>query len=135
MAEFKIVIGAKEGKCLQKEVKDKEAGVFLNKKIGDKVSGDECGFPGYEFEVCGGSDSCGFPMRKDVTGPLRKRILAVKGVGLNMVGRGVRIRKTVCGNTVSAKTSQINLKVVKEGKEKLQFPVKAPKEGEAPKAQ
>jgi len=136
MAEFKLVIGLKSGKCVQKEVKEAQAKPLVGKKIGDKVSGDEIGFAGYEFELTGGSDYCGFPMRKDVQGPARKRILAIVGVGLKKKGNGVRQRKTVAGNTVHLKTSQINLKVLKEGKDKLDAPAAAegaaPTEGAAP---
>ncbi len=133
MAEFKLVIGTKEGKCVQKEVKEADANVFLNKKIGDKISGDECGLAGYELEITGGSDNCGFPIRKDVQGAARKRILAVKGVGLKKKGKGLKIRKTVRGNLITDNISQINLKVLKEGKEKLGAAKKEEsKEGEAP---
>jgi small subunit ribosomal protein S6e len=151
MAEFKLVIGNKDGRCCQKEVKEAQAEAFIGKKIGDSVSGDACGFAGYEFKITGGSDFCGFPMRDDVSGVMRKRILAVSGVGITnkkkkrgkdqkskRTMQGMRQRKTVCGNTVYAKTAQVNLKVVKEGKEPL-MPKEEKKEGaqaekkEAPK--
>jgi small subunit ribosomal protein S6e len=119
MAEFKLVLSAKDGKSYQREVKDKGAIPFLGKKIGDTVKGDGFGLAGYEVQLTGGSDSCGFPMRKDVPGTGRKRILAVAGVGLKKKGKGQRQRKTVCGNTVHGKIAQINLKILKEGKERL----------------
>jgi|SRR3989344_3551371 len=119
MSSFKLVLGAKDGKSYQKEVKDKEANAFLAKKIGDKIQGDACGFPGYEFEITGGSDKAGFPMRKDVPGAVRKKILAIEGVGVKKHGHGQKQRKTVFGNTVSEQIVQINLKILKEGKEKL----------------
>lgn len=119
MVSFKLVIGTKDGKCVQKELQEPEAKVFLGKKIGDVVSGDLVGFGGYEFMVTGGSDYCGFPMRKDIEGFARKRILAVEGIGLKKKAKGVRVRKTVCGNTIHPKISQVNLKVTKEGKEPL----------------
>jgi len=134
MAEFKLVIGFKDGKCVQREAKEDTAKVLVGKKIGDKINGDDIGLAGYEFELTGGSDYCGFPMRKDVQGSARKRILAVKGIGLKKKGKGVRQRKTVCGNTVHAKISQVNLKVLKEGKEKLTV-AKKEGEAEAPKAE
>jgi len=37
MAEFKLLISGKEGKTVQKEVKDVQADTFLGLKIGDKV--------------------------------------------------------------------------------------------------
>jgi small subunit ribosomal protein S6e len=132
MAEFKVVIGMKSGKAVQREVKGEHAKALLGKKIGDKISGDAVGFAGYEFELTGGSDYCGFPMRRDVQGTARKRILAIYGTGLKKKGKGIRQRKTVAGNTVHSKISQINLKVLKEGKEKLDAPAKEAKEGEAP---
>lgn len=120
MAEFKLVIAdPKTGKCYQREVKDQDAGFFLGKKIKDVVKGETVGLQGYEFEITGGSDNCGFPMRYDVDGSTRKKILAVSGVGLKPKGKGIRQRKTVCGNTIHEKISQINLKVLKAGKELL----------------
>ena len=74
MVEFKLVIGAKNGKCYQKEVKTPEADNLLKKRIGDTIS---CR---YEFLITGGSDKCGFPMRKGIQLP-RKKILIGKSVG------------------------------------------------------
>src|SRR5574341_1027717 len=124
MVSFKVVIGTKEGKCVQKDIQDPEAKTFLGKKIGDTIAGDNIGLAGYEFQITGGSDYCGFPMRKDVEGFARKKILAVEGIGLKKERKGVRTRKTVCGNTIHPKISQVNLKITKEGKEPLAMPKK-----------
>ena len=145
MAEFKLVIGdPKSKKCYQREVKEDLAKPFLGMKIGDKVRGEAFDLTGYEFEVTGGSDYCGFPMRKDLPGQGRKKILAVKGVGMKPLKKkvrkgkvyqkynGAKQRKMVCGNTIHEKIHQINLKVLKEGKTPLAEPA-APAEGEAPK--
>ncbi len=113
MADFKLVLGTKDGKCFQKEVKDAEASYFMGKKVGDKVKGEEFGMPGFECEITGGSDSSGFPMRKDVSGVMKKKILATKGIGLKEKRHGQRQRKTVAGNEVYDGTVQINLKVLK----------------------
>lgn len=111
----KLVFGMKGGKSAQKEIQDAEFKHLLGKKLHDKVKGESIGFPGYEFEISGGSDYCGFPMRWDVPGFQRKRILAVKGVGLKKSANGIKHRKTVCGNTIHPKITQVNLKVLKEG--------------------
>lgn len=132
MVQFKLVISEKE-KAVQKEVKDDQASVFLNKKIGDKVNGDEIGFSGYEFEITGGSDNCGFPMRKDIDGMSRQKIFTVASTGVNIERKGIRKRKTVAANTVYEGTAQINLKVVKKGKDPLIEEAKPEAEGEAPK--
>lgn len=130
MVNFKVVIGTKEGKCVQKDIQEPEAKAFLGKKIGDAIQGDNIGLTGYEFTITGGSDYCGFPMRKDVDGFARKKILAIKGVGLKQKAKGSRQRKTVCGNTIHPKIAQVNLKVTKEGKEPLIAPA-APAETKA----
>ncbi len=120
MADFKLTIAnPKAGKTYKKEVKDNESRFFMGKKIGDRIKGDLIGMAGYEFEITGGSDTSGFPMRKDVPGTGRKRILAVSGVGLKKSDKGLRRRKTVCGNTIHAGVSQVNLKVIVEGKNPL----------------
>jgi small subunit ribosomal protein S6e len=116
--DVKLVLAdPKTGKCYQKELK--EADMLQGNKIGSKIKGDSIGLPGYEFEMTGGSDNCGFPMRKDVEGTERKKILAVDGVGLKTKRRGQKQRKTVRGNTIGQSTTQINLKIIKYGKEKL----------------
>ena len=130
MVSFKVVIGNKEGKCVQKEIADPKSGVLFGKKIGDKIDGSSLGFDGYEFEITGGSDFCGIPMRKEVPGSLRKQIFATHGVGLRKSAKGIRVRKTVCGNTIHDKTAQINLKVLVEGSQKL-IEAKAPEAKEA----
>ena len=122
MVSFKLVIGTKEGKCLQKEIPEADSNAFLGKKVGDKIAGETIGLTGYEFEITGGSDYAGFPMRKDIPGVGRKKILAIEGVGLKKRAKGIRVRKTVCGNTIHPKISQINLKVIKAGSAPLPFP-------------
>ena len=134
MPEFKVVIGLKDGKCSQLEVKDPESRAFIGKKIGNKVTGESINLAGWEFEISGGSDNAGFPMRKDVQGIGRKRILAVEGVGLKKKGKGIRQRKTVAGNTIHPGIAQINLKAIKEGSAKIVAEVKEEgAEGKAPK--
>ena len=120
MVEYKLVISdPKTGKSVQREAKEDAAQYLGGHKIGDTVTGDSLELAGYEFMITGGSDNAGFPMRKDFIGTGRRKILAVKGVGLKMKAKGIRQRKMVAGNTVYDDTAQINLKVLKEGKENL----------------
>lgn len=146
MAEFKVVIAdPKTGKCYQKEVKEDAAKPFMGLKIGDTVKGELMDMTGYEFVLTGGSDYAGFPMRKDVDGQMRKRIVTVKGVGVHntkrkpnpkkkgiRVMKGMRQKKTVAGNTIFAQTAQLNLKVLKYGKESLDPKPEAPAEDTKP---
>jgi small subunit ribosomal protein S6e len=129
MPEFKLTVGdPKTGKCHQRTVSENAAKSFIGLKIGDIVKGETIDLAGYEFLITGGSDFCGFPMRKGTSGA-RKRILAAGGVGFRKF-RGIRKRKTVCGEAINDKISQINLKILKYGKAKLEAEAK---EGEAPK--
>ena len=146
MVDFKIVISdPSTGKTYQKEVKDDDARKFIGLKIGDKLKGDFLELGNVELGVTGGSDYCGFPMRKDVFGSGRKKILAVGGVGIRNKEKGIKKRKTVCGNTIHAKISQINVRVlggkaikVKEEKPKAEKKVEEkkdePKKEDKPKA-
>jgi len=128
--EFKLNIGdPKSGKTHKKDLSADESKELMGIKIGDKVKGDKIGFLGYEFEMTGGSDFAGFPMRKDVSGTTRKRILIVSGVGTRHKRKGTRLRRNVAGNTVFAKTAQINLKVIKAGKGPLVPVEEAPVKG------
>lgn len=120
MPAFKIVLSdPKTGLSSQREVKDQQASALIGMKIKDNVKGETIGLGGYELEITGGSDYCGFPMRKDVLGVGRKKILAVSGVGIKKANKGIKQKKTVCGNTIHEKTAQVNMKVLKEGAEKI----------------
>lgn len=120
MAEFKLVIGdPKSKKCYQKALNAEQSKALYGKKVGESFKGELIDMTGYEFEITGGSDYCGFPMRKDVNGILRKKILAVKGIGMAPARKGQRQRKMIAGNTIYEKTAQINVKVTKEGKAPL----------------
>jgi len=117
--DLKINIADKSGKCIKKELKEEQASVFHGKKIGDKIHGETIDLNGYELEISGGSDFCGFPMRRDVNGIMRKAILVTQGFGNGYNRKGMRLRRTVAGNTVYNKTAQLNLKVLKYGPEPL----------------
>ena len=112
--ETKIVVSdPKTGKSYQKVV---DGSRLIGKKIGESVQGKSVGFGDYEFMIMGGSDDAGFPMRKDLEGNLKKRIMIGKSVGLREAkDKGFKKRKSVRGNTVSEKTAQINMKIMKYG--------------------
>jgi len=120
MAEFKLVISdPKAKKAYQIEVKSPEADTFIGKKIGEKINGEAINVPGFEFEITGGSDKQGFPMRVDVIGTKRVKILIGSGPGFRPKRKGERRRKSVRGNQISDEISQINLKVTKWGEKPL----------------
>ncbi len=114
MAEFKVVIsdGAKSWQIV---VDGHHANSLIGKKIGEEVDGIFVSLPGYKLQITGGSDKDGFSMRSDLQGMQRRKILTAKGKGFRSGDKGVRKRLTVCGNTTSLNTSQINMKITKKG--------------------
>ncbi len=93
---------------------------FEGMKIGDSIKGGLIGFPNYEFLITGGSDRSGFPMRKDVHGPVKKKILVSKrGIGYKPLRKGQKRRKTVRGNEITYDMTLINLLVTKYGEAEL----------------
>src|SRR3989338_3059347 len=118
MVSFKLCISDPSGKTFQREVKDNLARPFIGLNIGETIKGDSIEINGYEFQITGGSDYCGFPMRKGILG-LRKKITIYGGVGFRGDAKGIKRRKTVCGHKIHERISQINLKVTKQGSKKL----------------
>jgi small subunit ribosomal protein S6e len=94
---------------------DEEAEVLDGHSIGDEVDGETLGFDGGRFEITGGSDRAGFPMRADTPGIGRKEVLIKGGTGLRQNRKGRRVRRTVSGNTIYEETAQVNLKVLEDG--------------------
>jgi len=128
---FKINISEKSGKTYKIET---DAEGIIDKELNDKIDGKNISsdFEGYEFEITGASDKSGFTSMKEVLGVGLKKVLLTYGKGMKTRPRkegkkkqlckkpkGLRLRKTVRGKTISPELVQINLKVLKEGKKKL----------------
>lgn len=122
---FKVNVSNK-GKTLKVETENEElVGLSIGSEIDGKlISAD---LEGYQLLITGTSDKSGFPGLPDVKGPTLKRIILTRGRGMKNTQEGLRLRKTVRGNEISADTVQINLSVVKEGSKKFEtlLPVKA----------
>ncbi len=127
---FKINISKKDGKTFKLET-DRE--FLVGKKIGETIDGSELTpeLSGYELEITGLSDKSGLPALKNVEGQGHRRVLLTYGKGLRRKPKGLskkpvrrpkglRLRKTVSGNTISRDIVQINTKVKKEGQKKLE---------------
>ena len=119
-------------KTLQIELDDQNSAGLHSKKIGESFKGELIDKPGYEFQITGGSDKAGFPMRNDVEGEGRKKILITTGIGNRKRRKGMRLRRTVAGNTISDTTVQVNVKILKQGKAPL-VEVAKPEGDDAPK--
>ena len=82
--------------------------LYSGKRIGEVVDADIIGLGGYELEITGGSDKDGMPMRKDVSGSARKRILITSPPGYRPKEKGKRRRKSVRGNEISTEISEFS---------------------------
>ena len=108
MANYKLVISdPKTGKAESKELKGTEASILLGLKIGDSVDLSAIGVKG-KVKIAGGSDTAGFPMRPDVLGGVKRRILLARGIGFRSAEEGKRRRKLVRGNTITEEIYQVN---------------------------
>ena len=95
MVEFKANISdPKSGKTFQTVVSGHYANSLVGKKIGEEFDGIFVSLPGFKLILTGGSDKDGFPMRPDLTGQRRKKVLVAKSLGFNPKDKGVRRRKT-----------------------------------------
>ncbi len=120
MANIKLNIGdPKSQKTFQIELDEQGTAKLHGKKLGDTFKGELIDRPGYEFQVTGGSDAAGFPMRNDIDGTGRRKVLIIKGVGNRSNRKGMRLRRTVAGSTVGPQTAQVNVKIAKHGAKPL----------------
>lgn len=147
MVEFKANIAdPRTGKTFQTVVAGHHANSLIGKVIGDEFDGIFVGLPGYKLVLTGGSDKQGFPMRKDLQGTLRKKVLVAKSTGYraklkqkkkkpvntepgrwNMM-EGVRKRKSFRGNTISPEIMQINMRITSHGPKAIEEMLKVKEE-------
>lgn len=112
-------IAKEKGKTFHAEADET---IFVGLKIGDTVQGKDIlkNLEGYELVIAGASDKSGFPSLAELEGVGRKRLLLTYGKGMRQTRpKGLRLRKTVRGNTIAVDIAQINLKVKKEGSKAL----------------
>lgn len=125
-----VISDPKTGKSYQTEFDKAKESALVGKKIGEKIDGGLLGAAGYSFEVRGGSDNSGFPMRKDISGSRKVAPVLSIGVGYRAKAKGIRMKKTVRGSMISTDTAQVNLKILEVGSVKIEeiFPPAAKKE-------
>ena len=131
MVEFKIVVNdTKTGKSHNILVSGHHANSLIGKKINDEVDGIFVSLPGYKLQITGGTDKNGFPMRKDLQGTTRRRLLLSESLGFKPKDSGVRKKKSVRGNTINQEVVQINMKVVKHSSRPIEDIIKVEKKKE-----
>ncbi|MFW9846280.1 MAG: 30S ribosomal protein S6e [Candidatus Thorarchaeota archaeon] len=118
---FKLVISDPEdGKAIQYELDDAKTNALIGKNIGEVVEGDMLGLPGYKLKITGGSDRSGFPIRPDVHGSGKKRVLIKGPPGFKSKRKGTAKRKTVRGRELNADISQVNMRIEEKGSTPLE---------------
>jgi small subunit ribosomal protein S6e len=126
MVEFKVVVNdIKSGKSYNIAVSGHHANSLIGKKINDEVDGIFVSLPGYKLQITGGTDKDGFPMRHDIPGSARRRLLLSRGLGYKSKERGKRKKKSVRGNTINQQIVQVNMKVMKPGAKPIDEIIKA----------
>jgi small subunit ribosomal protein S6e len=118
MAKFKIIISDPEtGTSKVVELEETRAVPLIGRKIGEVIDGSVVDLPGHKAQIIGGSDKDGFPMRRNVHGGVRRRVILSGGVGFNPQNEGERRRKTVRGNVITDEIVQLNMKIVEKPKQ------------------
>ena len=121
MAEFKTVISdPKEKKAYQKIISEDKSNALVGKSIGEEIDGIFLDLPGYRLKITGGSDGSGVPMRGDIDGNQRRKLLVRKSVGFHPVRHGQRKRKLIRGRNLSGEVSQINFKILEYGPKSIE---------------
>jgi len=116
----KLIISDSNGKSYSIELDEKKSKSFIGLEIRKVLDASQLGLAGYKIQITGGSDKDGFPMRSDVHGRVRARILLSSGPGYRPKEKGLRRRKRVRGRTITPEIVQINAKVVERGEKSLE---------------
>jgi len=101
--------------------------LIVGRRIGETFDGSAFGFKGVDLKVTGGTDVDGFPMRPDVSGQRKARILLTEGIGFHPREKppskskkkrnrrrvkGMRKSVIVRGNMIGEEISQVNVVTV-----------------------
>jgi len=108
-------IGTKKGKTYQVEVPSEKETFLTGKRVGEEIDAGFVGLAGWTLKLTGGSDKSGFPMRHDVHGQRKEKILLSNGPGYRPDRKGKREKKTVKGDTYNQEIVQVNAVATTEG--------------------
>ena len=121
MVDFKAIINdVKTGKSYNVAVSGHHANSLIGKNIGEIVDGIFVGLPGYKLKITGGSDDTGVPMRGDMPGNKRRKLLMADGQSFHEKYPGQRKRVAVRGATISSAIVQINMAVAEYGPKSIE---------------
>jgi len=121
-----IVSNPATGTSQRVEIGDAQLRPLVGTRIGMTIDGAIAGMQGYKLKLTGGTDKDGIPMRPDVHGSAKARIVLSGGVGYKPKDKGMQKRKVVRGNTVSQETTFLNFSIVEAPKSKKKAPKPEP---------
>lgn len=117
MAKFKIIISDPDsGTSKTVELEETRTVPLIGRRVGEVLDGAVVGLSGHKVRITGGSDKDGFPMRPNVHGGVRRKVILGGGVGFNPRDDGQRRRKMVRGNVITDEIVQINMKIMEKPK-------------------
>ena len=111
-----IIADPETGTNEKRELEDARMTPLVGLRIGETIDGTVADLTGYRIQLMGGTDKDGIPMRPDVHGGVKTRIVLSGGVGFKPKNKGERKRVVVRGNTVTAETTFLNFKIVENPK-------------------
>ena len=133
---MKVVIAdAKKGMTYQVELDKVKSKPLFGQRLGAEIDGSLVSLPGFKLKITGGADSDGFPMRHDLQGLERKRVLLAGKPGFRPVEKGERQKKTIRGNTVAEDIAQLNLKITAYGEKPVFEVLGVPEKQRKPREQ
>ena len=113
MAKFKVIVSDPQaGTSKVVELEEARAAPFIGRRLGEALDGSAIDLPAHTVQILGGSDKDGVPMRGNVHGGVRRRVVLSGGAGFSPKNSGERKRKTVRGNIITDEIVQINMKIV-----------------------
>jgi len=117
MAKFKVIVSDPEdGTSKVIELEEVRAAPLIGRRIGETIDGTVVDMPAYKLLIRGGSDTDGVPMRPNVHGGGRRKVILSGGAGFKPERKGERKRKTVRGDIITDEIIQINTKIVEKPK-------------------
>jgi small subunit ribosomal protein S6e len=112
MAKFKVIVSDPQaGTSKVVELEEARAAPFIGRRVGETMDGSVVDLPAHTVQILGGSDKDGVPMRGNVHGGVRRRVVLSGGAGFSPKNKGERKRKTVRGNIITDEIAQINIKI------------------------
>ena len=112
MAKFKVIVSDPQaGTSKVVELEEARAAPYIGRRVGETMDGSVVDLPAHTVQILGGSDKDGVPMRGNVHGGVRRRVVLSGGAGFSPKKKGERKRKTVRGNIITDEIAQINMKI------------------------